>query len=151
MRRTGCCLLGHEDDAEAAFADLLQQLVRADDRAGPFADGGSSTVATGPASARSQEAAGLASWASQQRFDPRRAGPGRRHRPRSRIGRPLVGSVLLHGLPGRSPSTWLRVCVHGASLSRCLTVQCDERRGERLTNESENFSRVPGVGRRAGA
>ena len=32
-------LLGHEDDAEAAFADLLQQLVRADDRAGPFADG----------------------------------------------------------------------------------------------------------------
>ena len=27
-------LLGHEDDAHAAFADLLQQLVRADDRAG---------------------------------------------------------------------------------------------------------------------
>ena len=32
-RRTGCLLLGHEDDAEAAFADLLQQLVGADDRA----------------------------------------------------------------------------------------------------------------------
>ena len=31
MRRTGCGLLGHEDDAEAALADLLQQLVRSDD------------------------------------------------------------------------------------------------------------------------
>ena len=31
-------LLGHEDDAHAAFADLLQQLVRADDRAGALAD-----------------------------------------------------------------------------------------------------------------
>ncbi len=30
-------LLGHEDDAEAAFADLLQELVAADDRAGLFA------------------------------------------------------------------------------------------------------------------
>ena len=37
----GLGLLGHEDDAHAAFADLLQQLVGADDRAralgnGPF-------------------------------------------------------------------------------------------------------------------
>ena len=32
-------LLGHVDDAHAAFADLLQQLVGADDRAGPFGDG----------------------------------------------------------------------------------------------------------------
>ena len=31
-------LLGHEHDAHAAFADLLQQLVGADDRAGLFAD-----------------------------------------------------------------------------------------------------------------
>ena len=31
-------LLGHEDDAHAAFADLLQQLVGADDRAGTFGD-----------------------------------------------------------------------------------------------------------------
>jgi hypothetical protein len=30
-------LLRHEDDAHAAFADLLQQLVWADDRAGAFA------------------------------------------------------------------------------------------------------------------
>ena len=29
-------LLGHEDDAHAPFADLLQQLVGADDRAGAF-------------------------------------------------------------------------------------------------------------------
>ena len=35
-------LLGHEDGAHAALADLLEQLVRADDRAGAFAetDGG---------------------------------------------------------------------------------------------------------------
>ena len=33
----GLVLLGHVDDAHAAFADLLQQLVRPDDRAGPFA------------------------------------------------------------------------------------------------------------------
>ena len=31
-------LLGHEDDAHAAFADLLQQLVGADDRAGLLGD-----------------------------------------------------------------------------------------------------------------
>ena len=32
----GLGLLGHVDDAHAPFADLLQQLVRADDRAGAF-------------------------------------------------------------------------------------------------------------------
>lgn len=32
-------LLGHEDDAEAAFSNLLQQLVRPDDAAGAFLDG----------------------------------------------------------------------------------------------------------------
>ena len=32
-------LLGHEDDAHAAFADLLQQLVGADLGAGLFGDG----------------------------------------------------------------------------------------------------------------
>ena len=34
LRRTGCGLLGHVDDAEAPFADLLQELVGADDAAG---------------------------------------------------------------------------------------------------------------------
>ena len=38
LRCTGCGLLGHEDGAHAAFADLLQQLVRADDRAGVFGE-----------------------------------------------------------------------------------------------------------------
>ena len=37
LRWTGLGLLGHVDDAHAALADLLQQLVRADDRAGPLA------------------------------------------------------------------------------------------------------------------
>ena len=40
LRCTGCGLLGHPDDAHAAFADLLQQLVRADDRARALATGG---------------------------------------------------------------------------------------------------------------
>ena len=34
----GLLLLGHEDEAHAAFADLLQQLVGADDRAGPLGE-----------------------------------------------------------------------------------------------------------------
>ena len=38
LRRTGRGLLGHEDDAHAAFADLLEQLVGADDVAGAFSD-----------------------------------------------------------------------------------------------------------------
>ena len=32
LRCTGCGLLGHEDGAHAPFADLLQELVGADDR-----------------------------------------------------------------------------------------------------------------------
>ena len=47
LRWTGCGLLGHPDRAHAAFADLLQQLVRADDRAGALGerlvDGGGHT------------------------------------------------------------------------------------------------------------
>jgi hypothetical protein len=31
--------VGHEDDAEAAFADLFDELVSADDGAGALADG----------------------------------------------------------------------------------------------------------------
>ena len=61
LRRTGCGLLGHEDDAHAAFADLLQQLVRADRpcrglRAIGDVGGRPSRAAAG----RLQEAAGLA-------------------------------------------------------------------------------------------
>ena len=40
LRRTGCCLLGHVDDAHAPFADLLQQLVGADRRARRLGRGG---------------------------------------------------------------------------------------------------------------
>ena len=38
MRRTGLGLLGHEHHAHAPFADLLQELVGANDRAGTFLD-----------------------------------------------------------------------------------------------------------------
>ena len=38
LRRTGRCLLGHVDDAHAPLADLFQQLVRADDRAGALGE-----------------------------------------------------------------------------------------------------------------
>ena len=46
LRRIGCALLGHVNDAHAPLADLFQQLVGADDRAGPLGeengtDGGS--------------------------------------------------------------------------------------------------------------
>ena len=40
LRRTGCSLLGHPDLAHAPLADLLQQLVGADDGAGAFARSG---------------------------------------------------------------------------------------------------------------
>ena len=35
----GLSLLGHENDAEASFADLLKKLIRTDDGAGGFTDG----------------------------------------------------------------------------------------------------------------
>ena len=45
LRRTGCGLLGHEDGAHAAFADLLQQLVGADQACRGFSVTGWSRVA----------------------------------------------------------------------------------------------------------
>ena len=39
LRRTGFCLLGQEDGAHAPLADGLQELVRADDRAGALGEG----------------------------------------------------------------------------------------------------------------
>ena len=41
----GLRLLGHVDDAHAPFADLFQQLVGADDRAGAFGEGRSRVTA----------------------------------------------------------------------------------------------------------
>ena len=41
LRRMGSCLLGHVDHRHAAFADLLQQLVPADDRTGTLQQRGS--------------------------------------------------------------------------------------------------------------
>ena len=62
LRRTGCGLLGDVDDAHAPLADLLHQLVGADDRAGAFGlrgdgiEGGerSSIVATAAAEGSSR-------------------------------------------------------------------------------------------------
>ena len=48
-------LLRHVDDAEAALADLLQQLVRPDHRAGVFGVSGSSTAATRSATGDSKK------------------------------------------------------------------------------------------------
>ena len=56
-------LLGHEDDAHAAFADLLQQLVRADDRAGPFPRCGFSGD-SGPRTARRSKKPLARTWLS---------------------------------------------------------------------------------------
>ena len=75
MRWTGCGLLGHEDGAHAAFADLLQQLVRADDGARAFGRVGgdpSPDAEVRPCPrARRPAAPGscpAASWRSQQRL-----------------------------------------------------------------------------------
>ena len=53
-------LLGHEDDAHAAFADLLQQLVGADDRAGAF--GSEAHVLVGDETSIVATAAAEGSW-----------------------------------------------------------------------------------------
>src|SRR5262249_44282948 len=61
-------LLGHEDHAEAALADLLQELVRANDGAGAFADrlidGGEGRWSAGPGVDAAQAVMG-----GQQRLD----------------------------------------------------------------------------------
>ena len=96
LRRTGCGLLGHEDHAEAALADLLQQLVRADDRAGAFGGG---VVDRRPArSARRGGSRKLPELPVAAAAAPRRVprGPRRRRRPRPGTrpgprGRPLQG------------------------------------------------------------
>ena len=51
----GLGLLGHVDNAHAAFADLLQQLVRADDRAGAFHHLGWKEIHGRPRGGRVQE------------------------------------------------------------------------------------------------
>ena len=48
-------LLGHEDDAHAAFADLLQQLVRADDACRAVRAMGCSKVAAASVSGESKK------------------------------------------------------------------------------------------------
>ena len=85
-------LLGHPDGAHAAFADLLQQLVRADDRPGARArsgrDGeqsrrsrGARAVSAGSCPARSSWARSRASTCARRRRRPRRPGPGTRPAP----------------------------------------------------------------------
>ena len=61
-------LLGHEDDAHAAFADLLQQLVGADDRAGPLGNGGRDR--SSHASRRRSPGSCRPRSAPEQRLDP---------------------------------------------------------------------------------
>src|SRR5262249_41798636 len=76
-------LLGHEDDAEAAFADLLQQLVRPDHRAGAFADGGG--IDRGD---------GLEGWGVAEQELPRRLiGPDQPLDPRPPAGVPGAGPI----------------------------------------------------------
>ena len=88
----GLRLLGHVDDAHAPLADLLQQLVGADDRAGPLGRGGaSSTVAS--AEAGDFEEARLLARRPGAAPRPGGAGPGRS--PQACRGRPPVASASL--------------------------------------------------------
>ena len=105
LRRTGCGLLGHVDDAHAPLADLLHEPVGADRGADAFrgrseVDGGTRVVFQGI-----EEAAGLG-MAPEQDLDPaaQRVVPGTGF---GKILRPLVRLVPPHGIqedhlgPGR--------------------------------------------------
>jgi hypothetical protein len=85
-------LLGHEDDAEPALADLLQQLVRTDDCAGNF--GGPRVAARPnlPGRRRLQEAGGPF-VDGEQFFDPRAEGGVRL------AGARQVGLAFVHFVP----------------------------------------------------
>ena len=106
LRRTGCGLLGHEDDAHAAFADLLQQLVGADDRAGALGEAAHRRSRPVRRRCRRELDAGVPAsrWAAQQAPRPGRAGRRRRRRPGP--GRPATasGGVAARRPPGRSSS-----------------------------------------------
>ena len=143
-------LLGHVDDAHAALADLLEQLVRPDPRPRPFrigvsASAGDPRPGVDRASGRRfQEAAGLV-VGLQQRARPvgagrrrrRRPGPGRRP---ARPGRPVqgreedraFGSVMARSPVGRARDRRRR---------RPLYPQCDVRGG--IT--PGNFREGPGL------
>ena len=71
LRRTGSSLLGHVDDAHAPFADLLEQLVRADDRAGAFHRLGWGETTVGPAAGESRKLP-ILGWRSRSRSTLRR-------------------------------------------------------------------------------
>ena len=96
LRCTGCGLLGHVDGAHAAFADLLQQLVRADAacRGVPRAAGRWSRRSRRRAG--SQEAAGLRRATAA---GPRRAPAMPASSPQAcvEVGRPLRGDVDVQG------------------------------------------------------
>ena len=114
-RRTGSVLLGHEDDAHPALADLLQQLVRAD-RPCPGASAWRSATGRRPAVAAGPRPVGPgtlpARRGAEQLLDPRRGAPRRRRRPgrgtpparpggelgsvarKTALGRGLLGPVM---------------------------------------------------------
>ena len=81
LRWTGSRLLGHPDDAHAAFADLLQELVRADQRAGAFDRDGLVDRGLHALRRRLQKAARIAGIAEQS-VDPRAQLGIARRRPR---------------------------------------------------------------------
>ena len=86
-------LLGHVHDAHAAFADLLQQLVGADDRSGPFADRRRLALSLRPPRglqrSASRKISPASSFALKQLLDPPAQFGRRRHT--SRPGRHYAG------------------------------------------------------------
>ena len=78
-RRTGSLLLGHVDDAHAALADLLEELVRPDAVAGPLAG---RLVRPGEAVGAALEDAGGPVVGLEQPLDCAGAGPHPRRTPR---------------------------------------------------------------------
>ncbi len=103
-------LLGHEDDAEAALADLLQQLVGADDRAGTF---GTTVVACGLLLLGPAQESARALMSPQQLLDTRTQG---RVRPAGLFEKAqlLVGALAVQGFEKDRLGIGLRVA-HGWS------------------------------------
>ena len=99
-------LFRHEDDAEAAFADLLQQLVRPDHRAGTLADCRFIDRDSQRRGRRFQEAAGT-KVIGDQLFDA-----------------PLQGRVPGAGLVHEGPALQIRLQFHGGSQNRFNRLRC---------------------------
>ena len=142
MRRTGCGLLGHVDRAHAPFADRLQQLVGADDRAGQLGRRGAEVTdeRRGGSGRRFEEAAGVV-VDLQQGLDPLPQRPNRRRTPPA--GTPGACRVVLIQCGDKRSRSVIARCLHVMSSERqCVFRRPDAQRT--FANAKTTFWIVPG-------